>query len=108
MAETMRYHDHQTFWGRVEAADATATPKRGLHLSAQGCRTRLPWVMVPRRRSRRLVTTPKGVAAYGSRCTNAATPGCTLFESREAQPLQGWHESLASCPKVAEYDNLGL
>jgi hypothetical protein len=82
-----------------------ATPK-GLHLSAQGCRTRLPWVTVAHR----------GRVSYGATPTGSWPPAVTTHLqhvlschlARETQPLWGWNPIAIRCPKVAEYGNLGL
>jgi hypothetical protein len=63
-----------------------ATPK-GLLLSAQGCCTRLPWVMEPGWRDVGVDCNPEGVAAYGSRYTPCHVPS----RIARPQPRCGWH-----------------
>ena len=83
------------------------TPK-GLHLSAQGCRTRLPWVTVSRRvRVRCWWPTPEGLRPTAAVTQRGLVSLFIIPGARGATPL-GLGPVAIPRPKVGEYDNLGL
>src|ERR1700730_9695514 len=91
-----------TFLAATRGAVCGCGTPKGLHLSAQGCGTRLPWGWCRANAQSIVDDNPEGVVA------TVPSRHVRLFIIRIARRNHVGVGSGNICPKVAQYANLGL